>query len=451
MEKHADWPVGRVAARDVAARRARVESLRSAAPGPGVVENGGKFRMATAPGKRSVCGIADGMNATLCGAPREGADGTPLLNVSGDVWLTVSDPEIVPEGYRPCADCVAAYKPAAQTGRKKVTWVTDVDKSTGAETHRMVLVATAEPVTERLPENVAPDGSTPRDAERESRVWARLGNVVPRLTVEGSPSGGYVVAPESLWSLGGKSVHAGAEINGRLFLVCRDTPESGKHPEGDKVPTLNCSACRSLLYVGGTMVPLMLRVVNRPHDGDRFRPVKGVAAWSADQRTRETDPVLLHAERAQSAQMMRGLGVVDGDKITPGYRKYEFAGREWALKGWVVESLRAPVRDGGKLVAIDGWAYVRKFGKLPPVIWRRMSREEKTAAVRGMSFVRERSRHHREIRAAREAREYKASAMRDYRYAVHNGDETKVRQGPVKNPYPRQGGVFDELRFKRES
>lgn len=451
MEKFGDWPVVRVGRGETVQRRARAEALRMSGTSF-LVENGGAYRMAVVPGKRSVCGIASGMSATLCGAPRLAPDGDPALEVLPDVWLTLRDEQIVPEGYRPCADCVAAYKPAAQTGRKKVTWETTVDAVTGAESHRMVLVTTAQPVTERLPENVARDGSTPRDAEREARVAARLGNVVPRLGLDAVEGGGFVVGPGSLWTLGGKSVHAGARVDGRLFLVCRDVPESGKHPEGDKTPTLTCGVCRGLLYSGGVVSRPMLAVVRRPADGDRFRPVKGVAAASADQRTRETDPVLLQDERGRSAQVLSGLGVMDGGKITPGYRKYEFAGREYALKGWVIESLNAPVREGGRLVAVDGWAYVREHdGMMPPAVWCRMSREEKTACVKGMSFVRERQRGHREIRLARELRESKASALRDYRVAVKHGTEREVRSQGKANPYPRPGGVFDELRFKRES
>lgn len=437
------------------------------------VENGGRFRQAQVAGKRSVCAMSVSAARTLCGEERYDADGNERAEVGADVWFPIrGDGQTLPEDYRPCADCAAEYRAIPGPSRKRVTWVDvpDPDKGTDADGKPvgtkpvLKMITTADPMSERLPEVVDSRGQAVRDAERTERMRAWLGDVVPLLSVGADGK----IAREFLVTLGSNVVHVGWQVHDEGFMLTVCSPYAsarGKVAEDDDAK-LTCSGCRKILYRGRTVKPSMVAVMRREHDADRFRPVGGVGARSSDPRTRETDALLMQDERARAAQMMYGTGVMDGGRIHAGYREYTVTGgdrpaTEHALRGWAVEMMKAPVRERragaltgewttGRLLYADGWECLRATGKAPERVWRAMSREEKTAFVRGMRFVRERQALARSRRRVAEREAEAVTAVREYGYAVRNGTQRREPKRGVSNPYPSPGGVFSELRDPKQ-
>lgn len=380
---------------------------------------GAHYVQASAKGKRTTCGIRAESDITLCGISRDA-----LTDVTGDTWQAIRDDEVMGEGYRPCANCAAAYA-ALPVRNGKVT------------------------MTDRLPLHVAPDGSTPRDAEIRERVWAHLGKVVPDLVANDE----NLIADECVWTVGAKVTHAGVKRGKVVFLVCREIPEyKAKHP--DKPQSVKCGTCRKLLYrvppgekravLSSAMVRVMMRSADDP---DRYRPVGGVGKVSPDQATRPVSDELLNAARADSAQMFRGAGVRDGGRVTAGYREYEGPGYVMALQGWAAERMGSVVRDSsGRVMYKTGWLCARETGKVPADIWRAMSRTEKTACVKGMAYVRELNRASLRKRRERARTAEPAAAVAVYRDAVREGADRRPQKGRPSNPYPRPGGVWAEFR-----
>lgn len=432
-------------------RRVPVAPGTGGAPFSGTV-NGGAYRMATAPGKRSVCGYRIGDAATLCGIAAGGEDDGPGLELGEGVWQATRD--AMPDDYRPCADCAAAYKKLPAASRVKIKWEDRPvfnPESGEVETKTIaVRVRTSDGLTERLPEPMDRHGATPRDAERDGRLSARLGRIVPLLSVDENRH----VTAESLWTLAGKSIHAGIPHpteRGALLLVCRDDAIKGKavNPDEQKA-RLTCAACKNLLYRNGRMSIRMMGLVNRDaSDPDRFRPAWGLGERSGgtlDGNGRFVRPEhegLKRAARAQGATMLPGAGVADRPRPRASLDVTEVReGLRIALTGHTREALGAVVRnaDGslwcpddsdcthGMRRFHDGWEFLAETGKLPDRIFRTLPRRDKDAIRRGLGYIRKQDAAKRAAERERQQRGRVAEARRQYEAAAHprNGAADRV-------------------------
>lgn len=465
-----------------------------------MLENGARYRQVTLPRKKTVCGVSleeidrargdgaarlaafdasarsrdlrknsevlwrverallvKGTHAkTLCGEILP--DG---VEPSGDSWMAIRDPEIMGEEYRPCPSCAAAYKPMSGVGRRRPVWEEAAADTPGAQAYKKSdgsigwavrrMVVTHQPLSERMPLNVSPDGSTPDAAERAAHMAAHLGRVLPDVRTDDAGD----ILDDFLWTFGAQVVHVGVRRGDVVFAVCRMSPYSfGKaaHPEKG---TVSCPGCKSVMYrpvagvdervVSSAARLVMDRALDDPH---RYRPVAGVDEKSQDPRQVVSDPDRLRAAREQ--QMMRGLGVMDGSRAASGFRKYAVGDREIALQAWAAEALAGAVTVDGEHFA-SGWSYVRASGRMPDAVWSRMTREERRLVLRGWS---RRNLEARNARGRRDAREDKAAlpvALAVYRDAVREGAQCKPQRGRPSNPYPKPGGVFAEFRDKRTS